>query len=117
MTSFLKRIFSSQPKIESKPKTKEFKFLILDDYESPPRDIWYRRARWQDSYFLRMDTEWSKDWKNYSTEEPVVGVSHEDRTRQFLILGGQPDFTIYLEREPTNIYDRNAIKECNQSDG
>ena len=100
----------SQPKIASEPKTKEFKFLILDDNEVPPKNIWYRRSRWHDSYFLRMDTEWSKDWANYTAEEHVAGASYEDRARQFIILGDQPDFTIYLEREPTNKYDKNAIK-------
>jgi HIRAN domain len=118
MISFLKRIFSGRRGIKknadirqvSQPKTKEFKFLILDDHEVPPKNLWYRRSRWYDSFFLRMDTEWSNDWKNYSLEERVVGVSYEDRARQFIILGDQPDFTIYLEREPTNTYDKNAIR-------
>ncbi len=114
LISFLKRIFSRQqkaePKVENKPQTKEFKFLILDDDECPPKNMWYRRSHWQDFYFLRMDTEWTKDWINYSTEERVVGVSKEDRAHKFLVLGDEPDFKIYLEREPTNTYDKNAIK-------
>lgn len=92
------------------PKEKEFKFLILDDYESPPKNVWFRRASWKDAYYLRMDTVWSKDWKNYSANEPIVTLSQQDSARKFIILADQKDFNIFLDRESTNPYNENAIK-------
>ena len=39
-----------------------------------------------------------------------MGVNYENRERSFLLLGEKLDVRIYLEREPDNPYDPNAIK-------
>ena len=103
MFSFLKSLFTKR---ESR---KRFKFLICDDKSEVPLDTWYRLRRWESPHFLRMETEWTRDWKLFSQEETVVGVTYENREVHFLMMGDQPDFKIFLERESENPVDPNAI--------
>ena len=49
-----------------------------------------------------MKTSWSNDWKIFSNEEKVVGVTFENRTVAFLSIGDQEDFKIFFEREINN---------------
>lgn len=93
-----------------KPIGKHFKFLICDNQSEIIQDRWYRLERWKSSNYLKMETTWSKDWKIFSPEEPVVGVTRENREANFLLMGDQSDFKIFLEREKDNPVDPNAIK-------
>lgn len=104
MFSFLKRLF------KKKEQGKHFKFLICDDRSEVPLDTWYRLRRWKSPHYLRMETTWTRDWKIFSPEEEVVGVTREDREVDFLIMGDQADFKIFLQRERDNPVDPNAIK-------
>lgn len=110
MLSFLRKLFRPQLSRGHEPKGKEFEFLILERGDDIPLDRWYRLNHWQSPNLLIMKSEWSKDWKNYSNEEDVVGVAHEDRERKFLIIADQKDFSTYLERDPKNRHDPNAVK-------
>lgn len=89
---------------------KNIQFLIVDRGEEIPPNKWYRMSHWQSEHFLRMATGWDNDWKIFSNEEKVVGVSSEDRDIKFLRLLDQPEFKIYLEKDPSNEYDSNAVK-------
>jgi len=93
MLSFLKRIFTGSP------TGKRFQFLIVDRGEQIETHRWYRLSHWEFPHFLRMESEWSSDWKCLYSEEMVVGVSKEDRESTFLILGDQPDFQLFLQRK------------------
>ena len=81
MFSFLKRLFTDTP------ETKDFQFLVADDKDEVGKNRWYRLRHWKSPNFLRIETDWSGDWKNYDSEAPVVGVSMEDRESAFLVLG------------------------------
>ncbi len=59
---------------------------------------------------MRIETRWDTDWKVFESEEKVVGVTHDSRTINFLTLCDQPQFRVFLEREPLNQHDPNAIK-------
>jgi hypothetical protein len=104
MISLLKRLFGGSS------STKEFKFLIYDRGDTIEKNRWYRLSHWERPNFLKYDATWSKDWKVYSAEENIAGVTHEDRQRKFLELADKNDFTVYLEREQKNKFDKNAIK-------
>ena len=104
-----RRLFESS-RVKKRQVGKEFAFLTCDDYSEAPLNTWYRLARWKKPNLLVMKTKWTKDWRQYLDEEPVVGVTHEDRQANFVVMGDQPDFKIYLERERSNPVDPNAIK-------
>ncbi|MCK4824657.1 hypothetical protein KA005_53390, partial [bacterium] len=89
---------------------KHFQFEILDDYEEAPSGRWYRFNRWIAPNILKMESTWNKDWKLFSAEEDVRGVTRDNRQDGFLIMGDQEDFKIFLERERDNPVDPNAIK-------
>ncbi|MFH2219416.1 MAG: HIRAN domain-containing protein [Pseudomonadota bacterium] len=57
-----------------------------------------------------METFWTEDWKTFSAEETVVGVTRDTREADFLLMGDRADFNIFLEREKDNPVDQNAIK-------
>jgi len=101
---------SKQKAKKERPAGKHFKFSICDDASRAPLNTWYRLERWRSSNFLKMESEWSKDWKSFSKEEDVAGFTHELRSDYFVIMGDQPDFKIFLERERDNPVDPNAIK-------
>ena len=99
------------PKILSGEKGKHFKFLICKDKSEAKENQWYRLEKWKSPNLLVMKTSYSKDWKTYYTSGlPVVGVTKDNRTVDFILMGDQEDFQIYLEREPDNPVDPNAIK-------
>ena len=97
-------------KLLKKESLKHFNFLICDDNSEAAENTWYRLKRWKSPHFLKMESTWAKDWKTFSAEEPVVGVTHDNRKYDFLIMGDQPDFRIFLEREKNNPVDPNAVK-------
>jgi hypothetical protein len=103
MFSFLKNLFK-------KPEGKHFQFIICDDNEEAELNKWYRLERWKSVNYLKMNTKWSRDWKKFASEVPVSGVTQGNRQSDFLIMGDQPDFKIFLERERDNPVDLNAIK-------
>jgi hypothetical protein len=89
---------------------KYFQFETLDNYEEAPSGRWYRFNRWIAPNILKMESTWNKDWKLFSAEEDVRGVTRDNRQDDFLIMGDQEDFKIFLERERDNPVDPNAIK-------
>lgn len=113
MFSALKKFFKGPAKEQANVTPtfqKHFQFLIVDQGEEIEKNHWYRMSHWQSQHFLKMETEWDKDWKNFSLEEEVVGVTFEYRARKFLELGDQNNFKIFLEKDPDNPHDKNAIK-------
>lgn len=90
---------------------KDFAFTVLDSNEEAETYQWYRRKHWESENFLVMETsDWGPDWKIFRSEEAVVGVTKDDCAQSFFIMGDAHDFEIYLEREPDNRHDPNAIK-------
>jgi len=112
--SLFKRLFGDKPQSafvpESPPSSKKLEFLVVDQGEEIPRNKWYRMSHWQIEHFLKMETDWDRDWKCFEREEKVVGVTHEERDIKFLQLYNQPGFKIFLEEDPLNEYDSNAVK-------
>ncbi len=104
MFSPLKKLFGRSS------NQKNFQFLVIDEGEDVGNYRWYRMRHWNSQNFLIMDTDWDKDWKSFSAEEEVVGITFEDRQRNFLIMGDSPEFRVHLQREPNNPKDKNAIK-------
>ena len=92
------------------PQSKRFKFFVTDNKSEIAKNKWYRLSHWKSPNYLKMETEWDKSWKVLLNEEEVVGVSHENREAKFLILGDQENFHIFLDRDPENPHDPNAIK-------
>lgn len=87
-----------------------FKFTIEKDSGDALLNRWYRLAKWNRTHFLKMNTEWSRDWKLLFSELNVAGVTQGRRENDFMLIGDREDFTVYLEREPDNPVDQNAIK-------
>jgi hypothetical protein len=104
MLSFLKKLFPTAS------STKHFQFLILERGETTPLNRWYRLSHWESVHFLKMNTDWDKDWRSFSAEEEVVGVTFEGRQEKFLLMGDAHDFQVFLARDPLNPKDKNAIK-------
>ena len=71
---------------------------------------WYRLESWKAPNLLVMKSTYPSGWKKFSFKESVVGVTYDNREANFLLMGDQPDFKIFLEREPDNPVDPNAIK-------
>ncbi|UCG14544.1 MAG: HIRAN domain-containing protein [Deltaproteobacteria bacterium] len=93
-----------------KESGKHYTYAICDKKSEAPPNMWYRLRKWKSPHVLRMETTWTRDWKVFSVDEPVVGVTRENRESSFLLLFDQPDFRIFLEREKDNPVDPNAIK-------
>ncbi len=104
MFSPLRKLFGGQS------NQKNFQFLVIDQGENVGNYRWYRMRHWNSPNFLLMDTDWDNDWKSFSAEEEVVGVTFEDRQRNFLVMGDASDFRVHLQRDPNNPIDKNAIK-------
>jgi hypothetical protein len=67
--------------------------------------------KWSRQNFLKMECDWSKDWKSVSKEEEeVVSITRENRMDYFVLMFDQKDFKVSLERERDNPVDPNAIK-------
>ena len=129
MLSILKSLFGFKPQPAIEPQkqvfSKNIEPLIVDREEEIPKNIeplivnrgeeipknkWYRMSHWKTQQLLRIGTEWNMDWRCFAHEEAVAGVSFEERYTKFLRLYDQPGFKIYLEKDPSNEYDSNAIK-------
>lgn len=115
MFSIIKKFFQGKQKEpvgeEQAPAfRKSFEFLIVERGEKIEKNRWYKMSDWQSPHFLKMKTDWNKDWKNFAAEEQVVGVTYDNRAQKFLELGDQNNFNIFLERDPNNPRDKNAIK-------
>lgn len=114
--SLLKKFFkrSSRPTQwaakKGKPAEKPFNFLLCNDEKGVPLNTWYRPKNWSSPNLFRMETEWSKDWKSFSRAESVIGMTRENGMAYFVLMGDQPDFQVFLERERDNPVDRYAIK-------
>lgn len=132
MFSLIKRLFDRKPEpiVESKPQpivepepepiveakpqnpvfSKNIEFLIVDNVEEIPDNKWYRMSHWKSEHFLKIKTNWDKDWKCFEREEKVVGVTYEGRDVKLLKLLDQPEFKIFLEKDNFNEHDPNAVK-------
>ncbi len=90
---------------------KEFKFVICDDEAEADENEWYRLERWKSPNFIKMKTSWGDDWIAFPPEVPVMGINKEpQRAIDFLMMADRPDFRVFLEREPSNPHDSNAVK-------
>jgi len=118
MLSILKRLFGNNSPQHTqtvndfnKPIfSKTIACLTLDPEEEVPMNQWYRKSHWKSEHFLRMETSWDADWKNFEAEENVVGTSFDSRMINFLRLCDQPQFRIFLKKDKSNMQDPNAIK-------
>jgi hypothetical protein len=118
---YLIRKFLSKPKVDrlkylppegtqNIKNGKHFQFHSYKDESEVSLITWYRLRKWKRPNYLKMQTEWSSDLIPHIIEETVVGVSFDNRKDTFLLVGDYPDFKIFLEREPDNPVDPNAIK-------
>jgi hypothetical protein len=94
------------------PSGKNFQFAIYDDDDA---DIepgeWYKIKGWKyPENYLRMKDKDKRLGVVSPYEEKVMGMEYEDRWKNFLLIGDQPEFKLFLEREPDNKSDKNAIK-------
>jgi len=106
MFDFLKNLFAKK---ETHVR-KAFQFLVLENAYGVKKNTWYRLEHWQSQNFLKMETEYTDEWKVYSLEEPIVGVAHDNRIVDFIMMGDKPDFKLTCQKEPDNAFDKNAIK-------
>jgi len=88
-----------------------FDYLIYDDGEEIELNKWYQKSSWNNKNFVNYKGSWGPDWK-WSDEGKVkvVGLSHGDRSEDFLRLAQGSSFKMYLESEPDNPVNRNALK-------
>jgi hypothetical protein len=88
-----------------------FDYLIYDDDEKIEPNKWYQKSSWDNKNFLSYKGLWGPDWK-WSDEGKVkvVGLSHGNRSEDFLRIAQEKTFKMYLEAEPDNPVNRNAIK-------
>ncbi len=94
------------------PSGKNFQFAIYDDDDT---DIvpgeWYKIKGWKyPENYLRMKDKYKRPGIVSPYEEKVMGMEYEDRWKNFLLVGDQPEFKLFLERESNNEFDKNAIK-------
>lgn len=64
-----------------------------------------------------MNTTYSKDWKTIVRDQIVVGTRYENRERGLRILAQSEGFRVFLERDPENEHDANAIKVMGEAKG
>lgn len=95
---------------ESDPQEVSFFGATYDTEAEAPNNSWYRLSKWNQQNFFKMKSLHSKDWKIYMPEMPVAGVTHKNRTENFMLLAKKDDFRIFLKKEPDNPVDPNAIK-------
>ncbi len=90
--------------------TVPFRLTIYEERSEAPEGQWFRLSKWENPGFIVMKSSWSRDWRILANEVPVVGVSFENRDELFLSIGDKLGFKIILEPDPSNQYDKNAIK-------
>jgi len=88
-----------------------FPFLILEAGEKIPKNKWFQKDSWKNKNYVNYRGNWSSDWK-YTDESSVnvAGISHDNRTADFLELAQSDGFKIYLEDDPANPVNKNARK-------
>lgn len=89
----------------------KFDFWILEAGEKTPINKWYQKETWKNKNFVSYRGNWSSDWK-YTDEGSVkvAGISHGDRSTDFLQLAQSDGFKMYLEDDPENPVNKNARK-------
>ncbi len=94
------------------PVGKNFQFMVYDEKSDVERGVWYRMKDWEyPSNYLRLeDPVKGRPCAVSPYEEKVMGTEFEDRWKNLVLLGDKPDFRLFLEREPNNKFDKNAIK-------
>jgi hypothetical protein len=105
-------LISPEGNNRSMPPGKNFQFAIYDDSSEIEPGVWYRVKDWKyPPNYLRMEDKIKGRRGIVSPyEEQVMGTEFEDRWKSLVLLGDQPDFKMYLEREAGNKFDKNAIK-------
>lgn len=103
-------LFGKKIKDASHQKVK-FNFLILDANESIPENKWFQKDTWNNKNFVSYRGTWDADWK-WADEGKVkvAGISHGNRSEDFVRLACIEDFKMYLEDEPNNPISKNARK-------
>ena len=92
-----------------------FPFFILEAGEKAPENKWFQKDTWKNKNFVSYRGNRSSDWK-YASEYPgesnvkVAGISHENRSADFLKLAQSDGFKMYLEDDPANPVNKNARK-------
>ncbi len=88
-----------------------FPFFILEPGEKAPKNKWFQKGTWKNKSFVSYRGNWSSDWK-YTDESSVniAGLSHDNRTADFLELAQSDGFKMYLEDDPANPVNKNARK-------
>lgn len=80
------------------------------DDEIPP-NTWYRYKDWKSGNYYKYSATHDDGCKWFTKfEESVVGMSFRDGGNAVLKMMHKPDFAIFLEREPENEHDGNAVK-------
>ena len=97
-------------KIVNGKLTVPFRITIYEEKNDALEGQWFRLSKWENQGFIVMKSSWSRDWRILANKVPVVGVSFENRDVAFLSIGDKPGFRISLEPDPSNKYDKNAIK-------
>lgn len=98
-------------------KVTKFQSLIirsLAEINDVPENRWYRVNDWEPPNYILwkrppLNKLWGRGWLNLFEQEKVVGIT-QNRQDHFLILGHKQDFEMFLEPEPENKYDKNALK-------
>ena len=102
-------------KSKNVPQKVKFDFWILESSEKIPKNKWYQKETSKNKNFVSYSGNWSSDWK-YASEYPgesnvkVAGISHGNRSSDFLKLAQADDFKMYLEDDPANPVNKNARK-------
>ena len=102
MLNFIKRLLGMDSGIK-------FECIEVDNRNDAPVNAWFRVRDMINEDCLLYKSEWDNNWKKYADYISVAGITHENRINDFLLLGNKPDFSIRLEKEPGNRYDKNAV--------
>ena len=93
------------------PNKVRFDFLIYDDGEKIEPNKWYQKSSWKNKNFVSYKGTWDSDWKwSEEGKVKVVGLSRDSRSDYFIMLVREKNFKMYLEREPENPVNPNALK-------
>ena len=94
----------------SSPKD-AFNFYRLGEGDPIPTEKWYQKDSWNNKCFVSYRGKWKSNWKYAEDSEvKVVGLSRDDRSKNFLTIAQSEDFRLYLELEPDNPVNEYAQK-------